>query len=322
MPHTIDQFPLFSQVPMIKNQAIKALINLDFIQSERYWLELKRLDPDDDHVIQGLKTCRFWKDAYLHHRETCPSALETYQKWTEFEAHLDPNRYWGKAETHTMKRTMFLDTIGLGNITPALRASLAKGCLDVLDLFEEIQEWELAEKEIRAIRTINPAYGDGSYFLKCSKVYYKIGDSHTSRSYLLQTFWDAPDLIALRDIIDSELCESLESFPIDSSLDESVELIPYAGLMDRLFSLPSKDQLEYLRTLQMNAEWQETDYRINSSARVRYRLFSLYAWISELAQRIGENHINSRRKMQEKDRELFADYMHKKERIRKVPGRP
>ena len=178
--------------------------------------------------------------------------------------------------------------MGLENGGPASRESFERHGIEVLDLLMEIEKWALAAEEIRMVRMRNPSQGDGAFFLKCSKVYYRAGNIPVSRRFLLQTFWDAPDLIELRDIVDSELLNAIEDLYSDyDTRQDSVELIPYVGLMEGSFTLPLEDRLQYLSNLRKNAERYEVGNDGTEGTRIRYRLFSLYAWQSELAQLIA-----------------------------------
>ena len=164
------------------------------------------------------------------------------------------------------------------------------------------------------VRMRNPSQGGGAFFLKCSKVYYRAGNIPASRRFLLQTFWDAPDLIELRDIVDSELLDELEDLYSDyDTRQDSVELIPYVGLMEGSFTLPLEDPLQYLSNLRKNAERYEAGNDGTEGTRIRYRLFSLYAWQSELAQLIGAGFVDARNRMRTLDSELFMHYMDRKQ---------
>jgi len=196
-----------------------------------------------------------------------------------------------------------------------LRESFERRGIEVLDLLMEIEKWALAAEEIRMVRMRNPSQGGGAFFLKCSKVYYRAGNIPASRRFLLQTFWDAPDLIELGDIVDSELLDELEDLVSDyDARQDSVELIPYVGLMEGAFTLPLEERLQYLATLRKNAERCEAGNDGTADMRTRYRLFSLYAWQSELAQLIGGDFVDARNRMRTLDSELFLHYMGRKQR--------
>jgi hypothetical protein len=203
--------------------------------------------------------------------------------------------------------------MGLEHGSPALRESLERHGIEMLDLLMEIEKWALAAEEIRTVRMRNPSQGGGAFFLKCSEVYYKSGNMPASRRFLLQTFWDEPDLIGLRHVVDSELLNELEDLYSDYETRQgSVELIPYVGLMEGSFTLPLEDRLQYLANLRKNAE------RCEAGTQIRYRLFSLYAWQSELAQLIGADFVDARNRMRTLDGELFMHYMDRKRRSGRI----
>lgn len=245
--------------------------------------------------------------------------LEVFKVWREFETQLHCKEYRGNAIIGQIKENIFLRKMGLGHGSPALRESLERHGIEALDLLMEIEKWALAAKEIRMVRMMNPSRGGGAFFLKCSKVYYRAGNIPASRRFLLQTFWDAPDLIELRDIVDSELLNELEDLYADYETRQgSVELIPYVGLMEGSFTLPLEDRLQYLANLRKNAARCETGNDETAGKQIRYRLFSLYAWQSELAQLIGAGFVDARNKMKTLDSELFMHYMDRKQQSGRI----
>ena len=94
-----------------------------------------------------------------------------------------------------------------------------------------------------------------------------------------------------------------------------MELIPYVGLMEGYFTLPLEDRPQYLSTLRKSAERYEAGNDRTADAKVRYRLFSLYAWQSELAQLAGAAYVDARNRMRTLDSELFIHYMDRKQRL-------
>jgi tetratricopeptide (TPR) repeat protein len=316
---TIGQQSLFRQPEIIKNKAAKALVNLEFIQAEKLLQKLKTLEPDNGFVGPALEVCRFWNDLYPDSELlSLEDSLEVYRHWREFETYLNHKEYEKSTIIKQIKRNIFLKRIGLERRSTALRESLELRGIESLDLLMEIEEWELAVEEIKEILMKNPSYGDGAFFLKCSKVYYRIESIPTSRRFLLRAFWHVPDLIMLGDILDTELLKELESiYPDYKNREESVELIPYVGLMGQIFPLPPKDSFDYTWNLRKMAKRYETNNEWVEKVRIRYRLFSLYAWESEVAKLIGENYVDARSKMKELNSQLFSHYM---ERIKHPNG--
>ncbi len=311
----MEQLYLFAAPEIIKNKAMKALASAEFGQSEKYWRELEHLDPGNGFIDTALDMCRFWNDLYtddsLFNRA---EPFEVYGRWKEFEAYLDGKNYQGNAIIRVIKETIFLKRIGLENRCPALRESFERHGIEILDLLMKIEKWTLAVEEIRTVRMKNRSHGGGAFFLKCSKVYYMAGNIPMSRRFLLQAFWDGPDLIKLRDIVDLELLEGLGDLcPHHDAREDSVELIPYIGLMDGSFTLPLEDRLQYLSNLRQNAERYEMGGERTAGRKLCYRLFSLYAWDSELAQLIGASYVDARNRMKMLDSELFAQYMDRKQ---------
>ena len=305
----MEQLYLFAPPEIIKNKAMQTLAGAEFLQSEKHWRELERLDPGNAFIAAALDICRFWNDLYpddgmLNRADP----LGVFKVWREFETQLHCKEYRGNAIIRQIKENIFLRKMGLEHGSPALRESLEQHGIEALDLLMEIEKWALAVEEIRMVRMKNPSQGGGAFFLKCSKVYYRAGNIPASRRFLLQTFWDAPDLIDLRDIVDSELLNELEDLYTNYETRQgSVELIPYVGLMEGSFTLPLEDRLHYLTNLRKNAE------RHEAGTQIRYRLFSLYAWQSELAQLIGGDFVDARNKMKTLDSELFMHYMDRKQ---------
>jgi hypothetical protein len=83
--------------------------------------------------------------------------------------------------------------------------------------------------------------------------------------------------------------------------------------MEGSFTLPLEERLQYLSNLQKNAERCEAGNDGTAGTRIRYRLFSLYAWQSELAQLIGAGFVDARNRMRALDSELFMHYMNRKQ---------
>jgi len=286
---------LFAPPEIIKNKAMKALTCAEFVQSENYWRELEQLDPGNVFVGAALDICRFWNNRYPDDDMlNLADPSEVYRLWKEFERRLDRKEYRGNPIIGQIKEHIFLRKIGLEHRRPALRESFERHGIEVLDLLMEIEKWALAAEEIRMVRVRNPSQGGGAFFLKCSEVYFKAGNVPASRRFLLQAFWDGPDLIELRDIVDPELLDGLEDlYPDYDATPDSVELIPYVGLMGGSFTLPLEDRLQYLANLRKNAERRERGNDRTAGAKIRYRLFSLYAWESELAQLIGAGFVDA-----------------------------
>lgn len=304
------EFPLFDQASTTRNRALKCLENLDFVQSENYWLKLEELNPNDDLIGPGLKTCRFWNKPYQG--GLFPDPVEIYGRWRHFETNFDPVKYWGNALTFKMKRKMFLNKMGLERINAKLRISLNRSNIQVLDLLMEIEEWSLAAREIEALRRENNE--SGAFFLKCSKVYYNIGKKDLSRNFLLQAFWETPELITSQDILDPELTQLLEDFledlpGINGGPDSVLELIPYVGLIKNSFHIPQQKYKEYLDNLRNSQRRYEVQYTHCASTRLGYRLFSLYAWESRIAFLSGYDYVLPRTKMKAINSELFEHYI-------------
>jgi hypothetical protein len=314
---TMEQLYLFAPPEIIKNKAMKALTGAEFVQSEKYWRELEPLDPCNAFIDTALDICRFWNNTYPDDdmlNQADP--LEVYRVWREFETHLRSKDYRGSAIIGQIKENIFLGKIGLEQRIPALRESFQRHGIEVLDLLVEIEKWALAVDEIRMVRLRNPSQGGGAFFLKCSEVYFKAGNIPASRRFLLQAFWDEPDLIELRDIVDPELLDGLEDlYPDYDTRQDSVELIPYVGLMGGSFTLPLEDRPQYLSNLRKNAERYEAVNDWTTGTKIRYRLFSLYAWESELSQLIGTGYVDARNRMRMLDSELFMHYMERKQHL-------
>ncbi len=317
----MEQLYLFAPPEIIKNKAMKTLTSTEFVQSEKYWRELEYLDPGNAFVGVALEICRFWNDRYPDDdifNQADP--LEIYRGWREFETYRDRKEYRGSPIIGQIKESVFLRRIGLENRRPALRESFEQHGIEVLDLLMEVEKWALAAEEIRTVRMRNPSHGGGAFLLKCSKVYYRTGNIPVSRRFLLQAFWDGPDLIELHDIVDPELLNELEDlYPDYDAREDSVELIPYVGLMDGSFTLPLEDRLQYLSNLRENAERYKTGNNRTADTKIRYRLFSLYAWESELSQLIGVGYVEARNKMRTLDSELFMHYMDRKQHLEGGP---
>jgi hypothetical protein len=314
---TMEQLYLLAPPEIIKNKAMKALTGEEFVQSEKYWREVELLDPGNTFIGAALDICRFWNDPYPDEdmlNQADP--LEVYRAWREFETYLRSKDYRGSVIIGQIKEHIFLRRIGLEHMSPALRESFERHGIEVLDLLMEIEKWALAVEEIRMVRVRNPSRVGGAFFLKCSEVYFKAGNIPASRRFLLQAFWDEPDLIELRDIVDPEILDELEGlYPDYDTRQDSVELIPYVGLMEGSFTLPLEDRLQYLSNLRKNAERHETGNDGTASTKTRYRLFSLYAWESELAQLIGAGFVDARNRMRMLDSELFMHYMERKQHL-------
>ena len=258
--------------------------------------------------------CGYWNAGYaddeMLKRE---DPLEIYRKWREFEHYMDGRQY-PISILRLMKENIFLVRMGLGNPTPLLRDSLDRLGITVLDMLMEIRKWHLAVREIRTIRGRNAGCQDGRFFLKCSRVYYQAGNIDASRRFLLQAFWDQPDAIAFTDVVDAHLLGELSDlYPDYQTRGDLVETIPYIGLMTGTFSIPLEDHGAYLAELQKRSERWEQNEGAQADTRIRYRLFSLYAWQADLAKVMGSVFIEARRRMKLLDPELFQHYMNRKQ---------
>ena len=313
----MEQLYLFAPPEMIKNKAMNALTAAEFVSSEKYWRELEHLDPGHGFIDAALDICRFWNGLYPGEGVVNQAdPLELYRRWRGFETYLDGKDYRGNPVIGRIKEHVFLKNIGLEHRSQALRESFERHGIELLDLLMEIGQWSLAEEEIRTLRMRDPSRRGGVFFLTCSKVYFKAGNVPASRRFLLEAFWDAPDLIELSDIMDPDLLDDLEDlYPDCHTREGSAELIPYAGLMAGSFTLPLEDRPQYLSSLRKNAQRHETGNSRMSNSRIRYRLFSLYAWESELAQLTGAPYVGVRNRMKALDSDLFAHYMVRKQHL-------
>jgi hypothetical protein len=313
----MEQLYLFAPPEIIRNKAMNALTKAEFIRSEKHWQELRLLDPGNRFIDDALDICRFWNRLYPEEdlvNQADP--LEIYARWREFETYLDGKGYRENALIGRLKEHIFLKNIGLEYCSLALRESFERHDTELLDLLMEIGKWSLAAEEIRAVRTRDPSRQDGVFFLKCSKVYLRAENVPTSRRFLLEAFWAAPNLIELSDVTDPDLLHDLEDvYPDYAAREGSVELIPYAGLMAGSFTFPLEDRQNYLSSLRKNREKHETRNGRMPDARTRNRLFSLCAWESELAQLTGASYVNGRNRMKALDSELFDHYMRTKRRV-------
>ena len=313
----MEQLYLFAPPEIVKNRATKALADAEFDQSEKYWRELEQLDPGNTLARTALDICRFWNDLYpgddVFHRA---DPLEIYRLWREFELYLEGKDYRGSAIIRQIKESVFLKRIGLEQRSPTLCESLERQGVEVLDLLVEIEKWSLAAEEVRTVRMRDPSRGGGAFLLKCSKVYFRTGSIQASRRFLLQAFWDEPDVIESRDIVDHEILDGLgDLYPDYDTREDSVELIPYVGLMEGFFTLPLEDRPQYLSNLRKNAEKYGTGTDGVADRKIRYRLFSLYAWESEIEQLSGGGYVDARNRMKTLDRDLFMHYMGRKQRL-------
>lgn len=150
----------------------------EFVQSERYWRELERLDPGNGFVDAALDICRFGNGLYPE-EDMLDRAdpLEVYRRWREFETYLGRKDYRGNAVIWQIKEHVFLKSIGLEHRGPALRESFERHGIELLDLLMEIGKWTLGAEEIRTVRMRDPSRGGGAFFLKCSKVYFRTGNA-------------------------------------------------------------------------------------------------------------------------------------------------
>ncbi len=156
----MEQLYLFAPPEIIKNKAIQTLAGAEFLQSEKHWRELERLDPGNAFVGAALDICRFWNDLYpdddmLNRADP----LEVFKVWREFETQLHCKEYRGNAIIGQIKENIFLRKMGLEHGSPALRESLERHGIEALDLLMEIEKWALAAKEIRMVRMMNPSRG-------------------------------------------------------------------------------------------------------------------------------------------------------------------
>jgi len=320
----MEQLYLFAPTEIVKNKAMNTLTTAKFIRSEKYWQELRSLDPYNGDIDAALDICRFWNGVYDEEDKLNQAhPLEIYARWREFENYSDRN-YPKNAAIGQLKEHIFLKNVGLEHRAPVVRESFEREGIELLDLLIEIRKWSLAVEEIAMMRMRDPSRG-GPFLLKCFKVHFKAGNVLTSRRFLVEAFWDVPDLIELRDVIDPDLVDDLEDvYPDYETREGSVELIPYAGLMAGSFTLPLEDRRQYLSNLRKTAERYETGDDRMPDARTRNRLFSLYAWESELAQLRGASYLDARNRMKALDRELFAHYMGRKQHLegeRAISGR-
>ena len=220
----MEQLCLFAPQEVIRNTAEKTLMRGEFHQSERNWCELKQLDPDNDFLNTSLDICQYWNARYADDEAfKRENPLEIYRKWREFEHYMDGRQY-PESILRLIKENIFLLNIGLENPTPRLRNSFSQLGITVLDMLMEIEKWHLAVQEIQTIRGNDSSYKNGTFFLKCSKVYYKAGNIDVSRRFLLRAFWDQPGVIEFTDIVDRDLLGGLYDLYPDYQTREDLVL--------------------------------------------------------------------------------------------------
>ena len=110
----MEQLYLFAPPEIIKNKAMQTLASAEFVQSERYWRELRQLDPGNVFIGTALDICRFWNGLYpdddmLNRADP----LEVYTLWREFETYLEGKDYRGSAMIGQIKENIFLRKMGL-----------------------------------------------------------------------------------------------------------------------------------------------------------------------------------------------------------------
>ncbi|MCX5811249.1 MAG: hypothetical protein NT178_01700 [Proteobacteria bacterium] len=90
----MEQLYLFAPEEMIRNNAMKALINGEFYRSGKHWMELKNLNSGNDFVNVALDISHYWMEGYGDDEEfKQEKPLEVYKKWLAFEQYIDTKAY-------------------------------------------------------------------------------------------------------------------------------------------------------------------------------------------------------------------------------------
>ena len=110
----MEQLYLFAPPEITKNKAMQTLASAEFVQSERYWRELRQLDPGNVFIGTALDICRFWNGLYPDYDMlNLADPLEVYRVWREFETYLEGKDYRGSAMIGQIKENIFLRKMGL-----------------------------------------------------------------------------------------------------------------------------------------------------------------------------------------------------------------
>lgn len=107
-------------------------------------------------------------------------------------------------------------------------------------------------------------------------------------------------MIQENDIVDAELLKEFQSMAEErKDREEAIELIPCVGLLHDLFVIP-KNAGNCLMGLRARINKPEGNGNGKWSARISYRLYSLYAWEAELAEwKTNSNYTKLRKRMKE-----------------------
>ena len=110
----MEQLYLFAPPEITKNKAMQTLASAEFVQSERYWRELRQLDPGNVFIGTAHDICRFWNGLYPDYDMlNLADPLEVYRVWREFETYLEGKDYRGSAMIGQIKENIFLRKMGL-----------------------------------------------------------------------------------------------------------------------------------------------------------------------------------------------------------------
>jgi hypothetical protein len=319
----MEQLELFSSAEALKRNIERTLVGGEFYRCRAYCGELALVEPDHELLRLALDITGFWTLQYGHdgqYREE--GHVTAYRRWRSFEEYVMSKSYRLNPIIPRMKEEVFLTWIGLETVTPELRSVFDQEGISVLSLLVEIEDWPLAQREIGDLLRAKSCRRNDSFFLTCSKVYYRSGYLSQSRASLLRAFWARPDRIGLTDVEDTEILDALSDIDtFGEHDDDAVELIPYAGLMKGIFAMP-RDGGGFQERLRKRIGLCETEHHGVADTRLALRLFSLYAWWAESARRIGSDYIEARRRMKLVNEDLFCHYRDQLIGRRAPAGRP
>lgn len=308
----MEQLDLFSPFEEAKNNTFENINEFQFSAAAKEWEVVKVFEPENEYHSLIDYICTFWMNI-------CPNDNDIWQlqpaialkHWWDFEHGVKERGFQESMLIKRIKIKYFFSLIGLETIDSPLRNELFRHGISTIDLLMELSEWKRAEKEFGPIEEEGLQVGINNYLLKKMRIYEHLANQQAANKILFLIMIEEPECLSLHDIEGKFYFELLEDFANpESDSEEIIELLPAVGLLHGFFLVPLQKKLflERLSDKIDQIEDKSPSYEQLSELQ-RFRLFSLYAWKSELLKMMGQEYIPLRQRMKVLAPRQFEKFM-------------